>query len=111
MFRSIRWTLQIWHAGLLATVLAGFAAASYFGMSRMRFEEIDSGLNKSVQMVQAALHVPPPQGPPGGPPPPRGEFRGAGPDGDGSGDFAPRPPPPARAAGPVPGALTAPRHN
>jgi heavy metal sensor kinase len=103
MFRSIRWTLQIWHAGLLATVLAGFAAASYFGMSRMRFEEIDSGLNKSVQVVQAALHVPPPQGPPGSPPPPRAEFRGAGPDGDSPGDFGPRPPPPARGGRPGPG--------
>jgi two-component system OmpR family sensor kinase len=63
MFRSIRWTLQFWHAGLLATVLAGFATTSYFGMSRMRFQEIDSGLNKSVQMVEAALQIPPPRPP------------------------------------------------
>ena len=34
MLKSIRWSLQLWHAGLLAVVLAGFGTASYYGIRR-----------------------------------------------------------------------------
>ncbi len=58
MFRSIRWTLQLWHAGLLAVVLVGFGTASYFGISRGRFEQLDAELARSVQVLVTGFHLP-----------------------------------------------------
>lgn len=58
MFRSIRWTLQLWYAGLLAVVLVGFGTASYFGISRQRFEQLDAELERSVQVLVTGFHLP-----------------------------------------------------
>lgn len=64
MFNSIRWSLQLWHAGLLAAVLAVFGMSSYYGISRGRYNETDIELERSVQLLTAGLHYPPPPGPP-----------------------------------------------
>jgi len=58
MLRSIQWTLQLWHAGLLAVVLVGFGAASYFGISRARWEQLDSELLRSVQVLAGGFRPP-----------------------------------------------------
>ncbi|HVT90232.1 MAG TPA: ATP-binding protein [Tepidisphaeraceae bacterium] len=60
MFKSIRWTLQIWHAGLLAAVLIGFGMASYYGISQLRYAEVDAELEQTVQILAAGVHFPPP---------------------------------------------------
>jgi two-component system, OmpR family, sensor kinase len=59
MFKSIQWTLQIWHASLLAAVLIGFGAAIYFGTSRTRYQAVDAELERNVQLLAAALRQPP----------------------------------------------------
>ncbi|MDM8006605.1 MAG: ATP-binding protein [Phycisphaerae bacterium] len=56
--RSIQWTLQLWYAGVLAVVLVGFGSASYFGISRARWEQLDSELARSVQELAAGLRPP-----------------------------------------------------
>ena len=58
MFRSIQWTLQLWHAGLLAVVLIGFGVASFFGISRSRFQELDADLERTVQSLAAGFRPP-----------------------------------------------------
>jgi two-component system OmpR family sensor kinase len=58
MFRSIQWTLQLWHAGLLAVVLVGFGTASYFGISRARLEQLDSELQRSAQVLAGGFRPP-----------------------------------------------------
>ena len=98
-FRSIRWTLQLWHAGVLAVVLTAFGSMSYVGISRMRYQEIDTDLERSVQVLAVGFRprmgTPPPgeMGPEGpqreprpgrpdgerGPKPGKGEWHGPGP--------------------------------
>ncbi len=63
MFRSIQWTLQLWHAGLLAVVLIGFGVASFFGISRSRFQELDAELERAVQLLAAGFRPPKLPGP------------------------------------------------
>jgi two-component system, OmpR family, sensor kinase len=58
MFRSIQWTLQLWHAGLLTVVLIGFGVASFFGISRSRFQELDAELERAVQLLAAGFRPP-----------------------------------------------------
>src|SRR3954451_7464670 len=58
--KSIRWTLQLWHAGILAVALAGFGTASYYGISRARYEQVDADLERSVQLLGAGTRVTPP---------------------------------------------------
>jgi hypothetical protein len=58
MFRSIQWTLQLWHAGLLAVVLIGFGVASFFGISRARFQDLDAELERAVQLLAAGFRPP-----------------------------------------------------
>lgn len=60
MLKSIQWTLQLWHAGLLAVVLVGFGAASYFGISWARWEQLDSELARSVQVLAGGFRPPKP---------------------------------------------------
>jgi heavy metal sensor kinase len=57
---SIRWSLQVWHAGLLALVLIGFGAVTYYVIAKARYQEIDAQLERSVQMLAAGLRPPPP---------------------------------------------------
>lgn len=83
-FRSIRWTLQLWHAGVLAVVLTAFGSMSYVGISRMRYQEIDTDLERSVQALAVGFRprvgTPPPgeKAPDGAP----REPRPGGPEGD-----------------------------
>src|SRR4051812_27717135 len=51
MFKSIRWSLQLWHAGLLSLVLAGFGTAAYYGLESARYHEIDADLITTVQTL------------------------------------------------------------
>jgi heavy metal sensor kinase len=60
MLKSIRWSLQLWHAGLLAVVLAGFGTSSYIGISRAHYQEVDAELERTVQLLTRGLHLPPP---------------------------------------------------
>lgn len=76
MLKSMRWSLQLWHAGLLTAVLAGLGSASYYDTARVRYHEFDSRLERAVQKLATGLR--PPHGPPGppatapeGPPPAR----------------------------------------
>jgi heavy metal sensor kinase len=103
MLKSIRLTLQLWHAGILLLALASFGAALYYGTSRSRFKEADTELQGAAQVLAARFAGPPPRpwpAPPdgrpevdagrppraGGPPPrlddrppPRPRFDGDGP--------------------------------
>ncbi len=99
-FKSIRWTLQLWHAGLLAVVLTAFGSMSYVGISRMRYQEVDTDLERSVQGLVVGLRPKMPgrptgEGPPGVPPmDPRPTWP--------EGDTGPRPEPPDwRGPGPL----------
>lgn len=89
MFRSIRWTLQLWHAGILLFALVSFGSALYFGVARERLKSVDAELEGAARALPARmmLRFLPRRGPGdrGGPPPwERGERR---PNDD-------RPPPP-----------------
>ena len=66
MFKSIRWTVQLWHAGILLVALACFGTAMYAGMSSLEFQRVDAEL-KSAAYELARL-------PPGPPPERRREF-------------------------------------
>jgi two-component system, OmpR family, sensor kinase len=90
MVRSIRWSLQAWHAVILVTALTCFGVALYAGTSRSRFKQVDTELDGAAQVIASHLRGPPPrlrpqppppfdeQGPPPGPPEGR---RGFGPRG------------------------------
>ncbi len=41
MFRSIRWTLQIWHAAILAMVLVAFGSVMFYYLPIMEYRRID----------------------------------------------------------------------
>jgi heavy metal sensor kinase len=58
MFRSIRWTLQLWHGVILAAALASFAAAMYVGVSRARMNAVDSELRGTASVVIGRLRPP-----------------------------------------------------
>jgi hypothetical protein len=60
MFNSIRWSLQLWHAGLLSLVLAGFGTASYYGIAQARYQEVDAELERLVQLLAVGLRPMPP---------------------------------------------------
>ncbi|MDB5329132.1 MAG: hypothetical protein JWP03_283 [Phycisphaerales bacterium] len=85
MLRSIRWTLQLWHAAILVAALAGFGAATYYQVSRSRFREVDTELMGAAQVLVSKLRPPPRTD---GPPPrlvrPLGA-EGPGPRGSGEG--------------------------
>lgn len=87
MLRSIRWTLQLWHAGLLAVVLTAFGAMTFYEVRRARFAQIDVDLAGDVHMIAGSIR--PNRGMMRFDGPPPGEPNGSPPDFD-----APRPPPP-----------------
>jgi two-component system, OmpR family, sensor kinase len=60
MFRSIRWTLQVWHAGLLACVLIGFGVALVFWISQEQQRRVDEGLEKALRTVSVGMMPLPP---------------------------------------------------
>lgn len=82
MFKSIRWTLQLWHAAILALALSGFGMATYYGSNRAKYAEVDAELAGLVHSIATKL------GPPNRPPPPH--LRGS--DDPNRPDFDPRPP-------------------
>ncbi len=65
MLRSIRWTLQLWHAAILMLALIGFGTATYYGSSRAKYAEVDAELAGRVHSLAAKL-----AGPLRRPPPP-----------------------------------------
>ncbi len=60
MFKSIQWTLQLWHAGLLAVVLTGFGTASYYGISKTSYDAFDATLASYAQNITTQLNPGPP---------------------------------------------------
>jgi heavy metal sensor kinase len=66
MFKSIRWTLQLWHAAILALALAGFGVALYFNIRTSQFDNVDREIEGAARVLGTR-----PLGPPG--------FRGGGP--------------------------------
>jgi heavy metal sensor kinase len=55
MFRSIRWTLQMWHAAILATVLIVFGWVVFYLEQVTTYQQIDEGLNRMADLVVAGL--------------------------------------------------------
>ena len=80
MLRSIRWTLQLWHAAILALAVVGIGLTGYFTIQQARYKEIDAELIAAGQVLVSKLHGPvrPPDGPngPNDRPPPGGYGRG-----------------------------------
>ena len=98
MFRSIRWTLQIWHAAILALVLASFGTAFYVAVSREQRNRVDAELEGAVRVLaNGPLGMPFGDGGRGGRRPPWEGFRPpdpnerGGPRRRGPGDFLPPP--------------------
>jgi two-component system OmpR family sensor kinase len=54
MFNSIRWTLQLWHAGILFLALLSFGAVLYFSAERTAYTEIDNELAAAARVFTAA---------------------------------------------------------
>ena len=54
MFNSIRWTLQLWHAGILFLALLSFGAVLYFSAQRTAYTEIDSQLAAAARVFTSA---------------------------------------------------------
>jgi two-component system OmpR family sensor kinase len=106
MFKSIRWRLLAWHAGILILTVAGFGAALYFQIRKARFDEIDADLQSSARSLEGTLRGFPPPVLDGGPQPPMGGGgRGGGPGGPGGGPGGPGGPgggPPPFGDGPSP---------
>jgi two-component system, OmpR family, sensor kinase len=55
MFRSIRWTLQMWHAAILATVLIVFGWVVFYLVRVTTYQHIDDGLHRMADLVAAGL--------------------------------------------------------
>jgi two-component system OmpR family sensor kinase len=61
MFKSIRWRLLAWHAGILFLAVAGFGAALYVQIRKARFDEIDGALQAAARSLEGTLRgFPPP---------------------------------------------------
>ena len=44
MFKSIRWSLQLWHAGILFLAVSSLGAVLYYSACRTAYTEIDNEL-------------------------------------------------------------------
>lgn len=64
MFRSIRRTLQIWHALLLLLVVCIFGSTLYLRLRLARFQSIDVELQGTAEVLAARLRPGPPPPPP-----------------------------------------------
>jgi two-component system, OmpR family, sensor kinase len=99
MFRSIRWTLQLWHAAILALVLASFGTAFYVAVSREQWNRVDTELEGAVRVLaNGPLGMPFGEGGRGGRRSPWEGFRFSDPNDRsgprrGPGDVPPRPDP------------------
>jgi two-component system, OmpR family, sensor kinase len=63
MFRSIRWTLQLWHAGILLLALAALGTALYVAASRTTYAVVDNELESAARVLAGPPIIAPP-GPP-----------------------------------------------
>src|SRR5580658_3702114 len=54
MFRSIRWTLQLWHAGILLVAVAGLGTTLYLTAYKTTFAEVDSELESAARVFAGA---------------------------------------------------------
>ena len=61
MLRSIRWTLQLWHAAILILAVAGIGLTSFLAIKQARYRQIDSELEAAGQLIVARLHAPGPR--------------------------------------------------
>ncbi len=55
MFRSIRWTLQMWHAAILAAVLVAFGSVMFYYLPLIEYRRIDDDLQHVAFRVGASL--------------------------------------------------------
>lgn len=78
MFRSIRWTLQLWHAAILGMALASFGTALYMVVSRTELGRVDTELERAARVLANGPGGPPPdeRGPGGRMPPPEMDAHG-----------------------------------
>jgi two-component system OmpR family sensor kinase len=60
MFRSIRWTLQLWHAAILAMALASFGTALYLVVSRAQLSQVNAELERAARVLASGPPGPPP---------------------------------------------------
>jgi two-component system OmpR family sensor kinase len=60
MFRSIRWSLQLWHAGILLAALVSFGCAMYFGAKQLEFNRLDAELEGAARELSNTPPGPPP---------------------------------------------------
>src|SRR4051794_22077119 len=100
MFKSLRWRLLGWHAGILLLVVVGFGGVLYSQVRHARFAEIDGQLEGAARTLEGAVRALPPNvldGGKGPPPPPDG---GKGPPPGGRGDGPPPEPPWPNPGGP-----------
>jgi heavy metal sensor kinase len=75
MLRSIRWTLQLWHAAILILAVVGIGFTSFFAIQQARYHQVDAELEAAGQLIVAKLRGPGPHDRP----PPRDQF-GMNPD-------------------------------
>jgi len=61
MLRSIRWTLQLWHAAILILAVIGIGMTSFFAIQQARYHQIDSELEAAGQLIVAKLRGPGPR--------------------------------------------------
>ena len=59
MLKSLRLRIQIWHAAILAAVIIVFAGLTYWQQRRYRFQEIDSEVSASVEVLVGKLQTAP----------------------------------------------------
>lgn len=60
MFRSIRWTLQVWHAAILALALASFGTALYLVVRSAELGRVDAELERAAHVLASGPPGPPP---------------------------------------------------
>ncbi len=66
MFRSIRWTLQLWHALLLLLVVCVFGSTLYIRLRHARYQGIDAEIQGAAELLAARIHPGPRDRGPGG---------------------------------------------
>ena len=55
MFKSLRWRLLAWHAGILVLTVAGFGVALYYQIRQARLTEIDAELQAAARSLEGTL--------------------------------------------------------
>jgi heavy metal sensor kinase len=60
MFKSIRWRLLAWHAGILVLTVAGFGATLAYQIRNARLGEVDAELLVAARALEATLRQFPP---------------------------------------------------